>query len=260
MKKNKEYEFYESVNNWDFSSIKRIEENLTDWDMYDVIGRVVTKDSKILDLGTGGGEKVLKHFSDVKEVLGTDYSGAMIETAQKNLKKSGRKNITFRVMDNLSMDTPEDYFDVVVARHTVIDPVQIYNTLKPGGTLVVRGVDRLDCWELKRMFGRGQGYRDVKSISQIDYEAILDAGFSDVELVPIHVREYYASSEDLLKLLYKTPILVDFSEEELNENKNNRHSIIESDLLDNFIRAHHTKKGILLIRRYYGITARKKNY
>ena len=256
MKKGKEYEFYEHVNNWDFSSIKRIEENLTDWDMYEVIRGIVTKDSKILDLGTGGGEKVLKHFADAKEVLGTDYSEAMIETAQKNLEESGKKNITFRVMDNLAMDTPEDYFDVVVARHTVTDPAQIYKTLKPGGVLVVRGVDRLDCWELKRMFGRGQGYQDTKPISQIDYEAILDAGFSDAELVPIHVREYYATDEDLLKLLYKTPILIDFSEEKLNDEV--RSSVIDSEIFEKYVKTHRTEKGILLIRRYYGITASKK--
>lgn len=258
MKNNREYEFYENVNNWDFSSIKRTEEILTDWDMYDIIRGIVTKESKILDLGTGGGEKVLKHFADVKEVLGTDYSEAMIETARKNLEKSGKENISFRVMDNLAMDTPDDYFDMVVARHTVAEPAQIYKTLKPGGMLIVRGVDQLDCWELKRKFGCGQGYHDKKSISQIDYEAVLDAGFSNVELVPIHAREYYASEDDLLKLLYKTPILVDFSEEKPVKNKNQR-LIIEPELFDEYVKTHRTKKGIFLIRRYYGITAHKKS-
>lgn len=35
----------------------------------------------------------------------------MIETANKNLLQSGRKNISFRVMDNLKMDIPDNYFD-----------------------------------------------------------------------------------------------------------------------------------------------------
>ena len=82
----------------------------------------------------------------------------MIETAKNNLKKSGKKNIEFRVMDNLNMDTKEEYFDVVVARHTVTDPKQIYKTLKKDGLLIIRGVDKLDCWDLKKMFGRGQAY------------------------------------------------------------------------------------------------------
>lgn len=35
----------------------------------------------------------------------------MIETVNKNLLQSGRKNISFRVMDNLKMDIPDNYFD-----------------------------------------------------------------------------------------------------------------------------------------------------
>lgn len=253
--KNNEYDFYGLVKNWDFSSIKRTSEGLTNWDMAIIIRKYATKDSKILDLGTGGGEKVLKTFPAASEILGTDYSDAMIETAKYNLKESGKKNITFRVMDNLSMDTPDDYYDIVTARHTCIDPIQIYKTLKPGGVLIVRGVDQLDCWELKRLFGRGQAFRDEKPISQIDYEAIMDAGFKDVELVPIHVREYYETSEGLLTLLHRTPILEDFSETHLENNL--LHHEIEPEIYERYVAEHDTPKGILLIRRYYGITAKK---
>lgn len=250
----KEYDFYNKVKDWDFSAIRRTEKSLTDWDMSKIICQVATGCSRILDLGTGGGEKVLKYFPDVAEVLGTDYSEAMIETARKNLKKSGKKNINFRVMDNLAMDTPDEYFDIVTARHTCIDPRQIYKTLKPGGVLIVRGVDQLDCWELKRLFGRGQAYRDEKPISRIDYEAILNAGFVDVELVPIHIREYYVTKDDLLALLIKAPILDDFSEFAPDKSKK---YLIDLELLNRYISEHYSDKGILLIRRYYGITAKK---
>ena len=120
-------------------------------------------------------------------------------------------------MNNLKMDTRDNYFDLVTARHTITDPKQIYKTLKKSGQLIIRGVDKLDCWELKRMFKRGQAYRDSKPISLIDYEAVLDAGFTNVELIPLHVIEYYKTKEDLYALLVKTPILDDFSEEESNE-------------------------------------------
>lgn len=81
--------------------------------------------------------------------MGTDFSDEMIETAIKNLLQSGRKNISFRIVDNLKMDTPDNYFDLVTARHTIIDPLQIYKTLKKGGQIIIRGVDKLDCWSLK---------------------------------------------------------------------------------------------------------------
>ena len=251
--KNREYDFYNEIKNWDFSDINYTKENCTNWDMYEILRNNVNKESKILDLGTGGGEKVLKYFPEVKEIIATDFSKEMIKTAKENLKKTDRKDITFKQMDNLNMDTPSNYFDVVIARHTCIDANQIYKTLKPGGMLILRGVDKLDCWELKRLFGKGQAYKDPKPISLIDYENILDAGFTDVELIPIHVREYYKTKNDLLALLLKTPILMDFSE--TYENKQLKSGQIDLDILDRYIERNTSEKGILLIRKYYGITA-----
>ena len=243
---NKEHDYYNEIKNWDFSDINYSVENLTNWDMYEILKNNVNK---------GGGEKVLKYFPNVKEIIATDFSEEMIKTANENLKKSERKNICFRQMDNLNMNTPNNYFDVAVARHTCIDAKQIYNTLKNNGMIIVRGVDKLDCWELKRTFGKGQAYKDSKPISLIDYENILDAGFKDVELVPIHVREYYATKNDLLALLLKTPILYYFSENQGNEQS--KRAQIDLDILEKYIERNKNEKGILLIRRYYGITARK---
>ena len=223
--------------------------------MYKILNEKTTKSSRILDLGTGGGEKVINKFPEALEIVGTDFSQQMIKTAKENLKKSNKKNIKFKVMDNLNMDTPDNYFDIVVARHTCIDAKQIYKTLKKDGLLLLRGVDKLDCWQLKRLFNRGQAFNDIKPISQIDYENILDAGFRNVELIPIYDREYFKSKDDLLALLLKTPILDDFSEEDKNT------SLIKKDIdmqkLDEYIRNNTTDKGILLRRRYYGITANK---
>lgn len=252
--KTNEYDYYNDLANWSFEDINYTTETLTNWIYEDEIIKRINKDSKVLDLGTAAGEKLLKNFPDCAEILGTDYSKKMIENAKKNLEKSCRKNISFRVMDNLKMDTPNDYFDLVTARHTVIEPKQIYKTLKENGQLVIRGVDKLDCWALKRMFGRGQGYRDTNPISLIDYEAIMDAGFKDVELIPLHVVEYYKTKEDLYALLVKTPILDDFSEESQNEYERKP---IEEEILDKYISENTTSKGIRLIRRYYGIIARK---
>ena len=223
--------------------------------MYKILNEKTTKNSRILDLGTGGGEKVINKFPEALEIVGTDFSQQMIKTAKENLTKSNKKNIKFKVMDNLNMDTPDNYFDIVVARHTCIDAKQIYKTLKKDGLLLLRGVDKLDCWQLKRLFNRGQAFNDIKPISQIDYENILDAGFRNVELIPIYDREYFKTKDDLLALLLKTPILDDFSEE--NENTSLIKMEIDMQKLDEYIRNNTTDKGILLRRRYYGITANK---
>ena len=252
--KTNEYEYYNSLANWSFGDIKYTSENYTNWVYEDEIRKYVNIDSKVLDLGTAAGEKVLKRFPECAEILGTDFSSEMINNANKNLAKSGRKNISFRVMNNLEMDTPDNYFDVVTARHTVTNKKQIYKTLKPGGVLIIRGVDKLDCWYLKRLFNRGQTFHNNKPISLIDYEEILDAGFKDVELIPLHVIEYYETSKDLYALLIKVPILDNLSEIESEEYER---VPVEKDLFEKYVSENTTEKGIKLIRRYYGIFARK---
>ena len=249
-----EYEYYNNLANWSFDDIDYTVKNFTNWIYEEEIINHSNKESKILDLGTAAGEKVIKYFPDCLEILGTDFSKEMINVANENLIKSGRKNITFKVMNNLEMNTPDNYFNLVTARHTVIDPKQIYKTLKSGGFLILRGVDKLDCWELKRNFNRGQAFHDKKSISLIDYEAILDAGFKNVELIPLHVIEYYKTKEDLYALLLKTPILDDISEKQDNEYER---VPIEKNIFEKYVINNLTENGIKLIRRYYGIIAQK---
>ena len=244
--KDLEYEFYDNEKKWNFDEFEIETEHLTNWDMYEILKKNSNKESKILDLGTGGGEKVIKYFPEVKEILATDYSKGMIETAKKNLEISKRKNIEFRLMNNLDMDTKDEYFDIVVARHTVTDPKQIYKTLKKGGLLIIRGVDKLDCWDLKRLFGYGQGYNDIKPESQVDYESVLDANFKDVELVPIYTREYFKDKETFINFLKRVPIL---------EYSNIKDFDLEK--IDEYVKNNTKNKQIILRRQYYGITARK---
>ena len=54
------------------------------------------------------------------------------------------------IMDNLQMSVPKNYYDIVVARNTVIGAKQIYDTLKKDGYVIIHGVDKYDCYELKR--------------------------------------------------------------------------------------------------------------
>lgn len=256
MREENEKEFYDEAKDWDFSKFEIETESLTNWDLYETLKKVATKDSRILDLGTGGGEKVLEFFPECQEILATDFSKAMIETANKNLQASGRRNITFRLMDNLQMDVPKEYFDIVVARNTVTDPKQIYECLKNGGYLLIHGVDRADCWSLKYLFGKGQGYTDKKPISLIDYENVLKAGFKDVELIPLHEREYFKNEYLFKEFLKKVPILDDMSEEE-NFTKDHYVNYIDDERLSQYIKENTQNGKIKLLRRYYGITARK---
>lgn len=257
MKQENEKNFYEEVKDWDFSKFKIESESLTNWDLYQILNKVATKESKILDLGTGGGEKVIEKFPKCQEIVATDFAPSMIKTANTNLLKSGRKDIAFREMDNLKMDVPDNYFDIVVARNTVTDPKQIYQCLKNGGYLLLHGVDKYDCHNLKLLFGKGQAYKDQMPISISDYENILRAGFKDVELVPIHKREYFQNKQLFMDFLHKVPIIDDYSEENNKDTKMHFTENIDETIIDKYISDNTYNGKIRLLRRYYGISARK---
>ncbi len=252
----KELKFYEEIGNWDFDHIKRKTEKKTKWDYYEKIKENVSETSLCLDIGTGGGEKVLKKYPDVGMIIATDFSDEMIKTAKKNQKEYPKKRVKFTKMDNLKMTFPKNTFDLISAKHTVISAEQIYELLVEGGTLVIEGVDQKDCWHLKEMFKRGQAFFDAVPISKIDYDNLVKAGFKNIELVEINEDEYYETEEDLLALLLKTPILDDFSE--TDENENFDHSkVIEKEIFNEYVKRYKTEKGILLERVLYGIVAKK---
>ena len=252
----KEKGFYEKIGNWDFSQIKYQKERSIDWEFYQKIKENTTEKSLCLDLGTGGGEKTLEKYPNVGMIIATDFSKEMIKTAILNSKKYPYRNIKFCQMDNLNITFPSELFDLVSARHTIIDAKQIYNVLKPNGILVIEGVDKKDCLDLKDIFCKGQAYNDKISIAEKDYNDIKEAGFSKIEKVEILENEYYETEEDLIALLLKVPILDDFSE--INENVNFEHlNVIDRELLRKYIEKHITERGILLKRVSYGIIAVK---
>ena len=251
----KEIKFYDEIGNWDFSDINSFEENEGKWDMYEEITKYSNDKSLILDLGTGGGEKVLKNMpKKVGMIIGTDLSPQMIETAKKNVLDYPEVKAKFTVMDNLKLEFPDELFDIVVARHTVINAKEIHRILTKSGNLIIRGVDKYDCWDLKELFGRGQAFDDEKAISEIDFENIKKAGFKEIKQIPIKYNEYYKTPEDLLKLLLKVPILTNFSEENDSEISRTK---IEKELFDLYVKNNTTEKGIVLRRNYYGIIAKK---
>ena len=77
-----ELKYYERIGNWDFSEIKYKTENLINWNYWEKIKENTNEKSLCLDLGTGGGEKVLKNYPDVGMIIATDFS----ETEEKDFK------------------------------------------------------------------------------------------------------------------------------------------------------------------------------
>lgn len=249
----KSKEFYAKIGKWDFSEIQLKTKHITDWRFYSKIREYSDESSLCLDVGTGGGEKVLRRYPDVGYIIATDYVEEMVKTAKKNLAENGKKNVTFTQMDTANMTFPKEMFDLISARHTKINGKQMYECLKPGGVIVIEGVDKADCQELKEMFGRGQAYLDKVSISDMDREELLEAGFEILEDLKIYEEEYFLDAEELYAFLGMVPILDGFSEETEEYEKKE----IEKDIFENYVKEYTTEEGILLKRVLYGIVAKK---
>ena len=71
--------------------------------------RYISGADKVLDLGCGAGRTTARIGELAGEVIGTDISAVMVETAQE--KNPG---LEFRVMDASKIDYPDEHFDVVV--------------------------------------------------------------------------------------------------------------------------------------------------
>ena len=253
--KESQLKYYEKIGDWNFEGIKCVTERIIEWDFHKEIKKNTNDKSLCLDLGTGGGEEVLKNYPEVGMVIGTDFSKEMLKTANKNLENYPEKRVKFAYMNSLKMSFPEETFDLISARHTVINAKQIYNCLRKEGVLVIEGVDQKDCWDLKELFGKGQGYNDTIAISEKDYLDLKEAGFENIEKVEILENEYYKTKEDLMALLIKAPILDDFSE--IKKNKYAHIEKIDEKLFNQYVQKNTTEKGILLKRVLYGIVARK---
>ena len=58
--------------------------------------------------------KIVIFVYDITQKSSFEELDFWINTAKENLKNSKRESIEFRQMDNLNMNTPDNYFDIVV--------------------------------------------------------------------------------------------------------------------------------------------------
>ncbi|MBE5106519.1 class I SAM-dependent methyltransferase [Bacillus thuringiensis] len=241
--------FYDKVgrlNGWEFSNLKC--ETVGDtWDFYGEV-KIRCKPSHILlDVGTGGGENVLKIASSAKLLIGIDNSNGMIETAHSNLKKAGVQNIEFLQMNSESLTFPHSYFDIASSCHAPFVASELAKVMKKGAFFLTQQVCEHDKLNLKEAFGRGQclGVRDG-TLKEKYMSELISVGFELVQVRAYDVIDYYNTPEDLIFLLKHTPIIPRFGEEEDDFN-----------ILQKFIDANSSEKGIRTNSKRFMIIAVK---
>lgn len=242
-------QFYNEVgrmNGWDFSRLKVTEEGVK-WDFYNEVIGLSKPSDLLLDIGTGGGENLLRIADSALLLVGIDHAEGMIEMAAKNLGKTGKSNVRFLPMDAAQLDFPAEFFNVISCRHSEFDAGEVARVLANDGVFLTQQVSEHDKFNIKEAFGRGQS-RGVEKGSLITrcIRELKEAGFTDVQTFEYDAAEYYQTAEDLIFLLKHTPIIPGFGQTK-------RDFLI----LRKFIEHHQMDKGIKTNSERFMIIARK---
>jgi ubiquinone/menaquinone biosynthesis C-methylase UbiE len=176
----------------------------------------IEKGDVVIDLGSGAGNDafIARHETgDTGQVIGIDFTPAMIERARKNAEVRGFTNVEFRQGDIENMPVAGNTADVIVS-NCVLNLVpnksgvvkEIYRVLKPGGhfsisDIVLEGELPKEIQEAAEMYaGCVAG-----AIQKQDYlELIRAKGFENITVqkdkpitVPDDILKQYLSAEQL---------------------------------------------------------------
>lgn len=239
------FEEVEELEGWDFSSIKCSVEGKA-WNFYEEACKHIKKTDVLLDVGTGGGEKLLTIANTALFLIGTDLSTKRISDARYNLQASGKENVRFFEMDSEKLQFPTGFFNVVTCRQAPFSAQEVARVLSDDGLFITQQVSEHDKRNLTETFGRGSSVNEEGRLKNKYVSELRDAGFKDIQTLDYDATEYYESHEDLIFLLKHTPIVPNFGQ--------NDHDFA---LLDQFIDTYQTSKGIMTNSKRFMIVARK---
>ena len=235
-----------SLFGWDFSKLQVVSKG-EKWKFYDVVVKKSPNNSNLLDIGTGGGRRILKVASHFKFVIGIDLSESMIHTANNNLKRSKERNTKFFVMDAFDLRFPNNSFDIASCRHSPFSLQEVFRVLKSGGIFLTQQVSEGDKLNIKQVFGRGQNFDVKDGTAKNKYvHKLKKSGFEKIEVFEYNAKEWYKTPKDLIFLLQNTPIIPGFGKQKE-----------DFVLLSKFIDRYTTDKGILTNSKRYMIVAKK---
>ncbi len=158
---------------WDFSRMQTEREPVP-WDYMEVAPHYLKPTDAVLDIGTGGGEKLLAFSPHFEMGVGIDPDPEMIRVAQENGAR--QPNVTFTEMGAEALAFPDSTFDVVLARHAPTVVPEAVRVLKPGGYFVTQQVGAENMANIREEFGTRRAHRGTgpRALHNDDHRARVD--------------------------------------------------------------------------------------
>lgn len=163
---------------WDFSYLKdRMVEEQPPWSYSARAAEVLQDAASVLDMGTGGGERLLKlrEYWPAKVVVTEDYP-PNVRLARERLLPFGVRVEVVELTRNGALPFDNAEFDAVLNRHSGFNPAEVARVLMPGGTFLMQQVDGRWGHDLMAVFGASPQWPDETLANCVTW--IADAGLT----------------------------------------------------------------------------------
>ncbi len=140
---------------WDFSYLHgRMIEDQPPWSYPARAAELMQQSSAVLDMGTGGGERLLELREDWPEkVVVTEDYPPNLELAEERLGRFGVKVVRVSLTEDDLMPFLNGEFDLVLNRHSGLNCSEVARILAPGGVFLTQQVHGLWAQHLLAEFG-----------------------------------------------------------------------------------------------------------
>jgi SAM-dependent methyltransferase len=139
---------------WDFSHVAgRMIEDLPPWDYMARAAAFMRQTDSVLDMDTGGGEKLLslrEHWP--QQVVVTEGYPPNVTLAHERLGPLGVRVVPMKSMDYSIMPFADSVFDLVLNRHGSFNAAEVARVLKPGGNFLTKQIHGLWAQDLLAVF------------------------------------------------------------------------------------------------------------